>query len=44
MKTMNILELVEWYMEEYELDEDTAWRCAQYDLYPDSYNADDYDA
>lgn len=42
--TKNILALVEWYMEEYGLNEDDAWRCAQFDLYPEQYNADDYDA
>lgn len=43
-KKMNYLELIDMYMEEYGLDEDTACRCASYDLHPETYNADDYDA
>lgn len=40
---MNYLELVDMYMIEYELDEETACRMADMDTNPD-YNADDYDA
>lgn len=42
-ETMNYLELVELFMEEYGLDEETACRCADMETNPD-YNADDYDA
>lgn len=39
----NYLELVEFLMDEYGLDEDTACREASAELYPETYNADDYD-
>ena len=39
---LNYLELVDMYMTEYGLDEETACRCADYDTNPD-YCADDYD-
>ena len=41
---MNYLELVEYLMSEYGLDEDTACREASATLYPETYDADDYDA
>lgn len=40
---MNYLELVEFFMTEYEMDEDTACRLADMETNP-NYNADDYDA
>ena len=40
---MNYLELVEFLMDEYGLDEDTACREADAQTNPE-YNADDYDA
>lgn len=39
---MNYLEIVEYYMDEYGLDEETACRIADMETNPD-YNADDYD-
>ena len=42
-KQMNYLELVDFLMDEYGLDEDTACREADAQLNP-NYNADDYDA
>ncbi len=39
---MNYLELVEELMEN-GLDEDTACRAASMELYPETYNAEDYD-
>lgn len=39
---MNYLDLVEFYMTKYGLDEETACRCADQDTDP-NYNADDYD-
>lgn len=40
---MNYLELVEFYMDEYGMDEETACRLADMDTNPE-YSADDYDA
>ena len=42
MENMNYLELIDYYMDEYGLDEETACRCADRDTNPD-YCADDYD-
>ena len=41
-RKMNYLELVEFYMEEYGMDEESACRCADADTNP-NYDADDYD-
>ena len=41
--TMNYLELVDFYMEEYGMDEDAACRLADMETNPE-YSADDYDA
>ena len=39
----NYLQLVEELMNTYGLDEDTACREASYQLYPETYDANDYD-
>jgi len=43
MSSMNFLELVDYYMD-MGYDEDLACRLAHWDLHPETYNADDYDA
>lgn len=43
MARMNYLELVDYLMDEYGMDEDTACREASAELYPDTYDANDYD-
>ena len=43
-KKMNYLELVEFLMNEYGMDEDTACREASAELHPETYDANDYDA
>lgn len=40
----NYLELVEEFMDKYGYDEDTASREAFATMYPEKYDADDYDA
>ena len=40
---MNFLELVEFYMDVEGYDEELACRIASQELYPERYNADDYD-
>lgn len=42
MENMNFLELVDHYMDQ-GYDEDLACRMATYDLYPETYDANDYD-
>lgn len=39
---MNYLELVEFFMDEYGMDEENACRCADLELIPD-YNSEDYE-
>ena len=41
---MNYLETVDYYMNEWHLDEETACRIADSEFFPEEYNADDYDA
>lgn len=43
IEQMNVFELVELYMDTYDVNEETAWRMVDMDRNPD-YNADDYDA
>lgn len=40
----NFLELVEYYMDEYGYEEDLACRLASQELYPETYDANDYDS